>query len=61
MFKLSNIQKEIVEFLHKNRNHSVGIEAPTGCGKTIAYLSYVMSIPEKIIISTYTKALQEQV
>ncbi len=61
MFELSNIQKEIVEFLHKNRNHSVGIEAPTGCGKTIAYLSYVMSIPEKIIISTYTKALQEQV
>lgn len=37
------------------------IEAPTGTGKTIAYLLPALQSPRRVVISTGTKALQEQV
>ncbi|MEM5854089.1 MAG: DEAD/DEAH box helicase family protein, partial [Candidatus Aenigmatarchaeota archaeon] len=57
MIKLRPQQEVILNFMKK---HPVGaIEAPTGSGKTIAYLSYLSS--EKTLVSVHTKALQEQV
>lgn len=57
MLKLRPQQEVILNFMKK---HPAGaIEAPTGSGKTIAYLSYLSS--EKTLVSVHTKALQEQV
>jgi len=57
MLKLRPQQEVILSFMKKN---SAGaIEAPTGSGKTIAYLSFISS--EKTLVSVHTKALQEQV
>jgi ATP-dependent DNA helicase DinG len=36
-------------------------EAPTGTGKTLAYLIPAILFPHKVVISTGTKALQEQI
>lgn len=36
-------------------------EAPTGTGKTLAYLIPTLLADDKIVISTHTKALQEQI
>lgn len=37
------------------------IEAPTGTGKTLAYLLPLLSLGRKVIVSTATKALQDQI
>jgi ATP-dependent DNA helicase DinG len=53
---------EIIQALESK--HHLVIEAPTGVGKSIAYLVpailYALSTDRKAIISTYTKNLQEQ-
>ncbi len=53
---------EIIEALESG--HHLVIEAPTGVGKSIAYLVpailYALSSNRKAIVSTYTKNLQEQ-
>ncbi|MBF0613742.1 MAG: ATP-dependent DNA helicase [Magnetococcales bacterium] len=40
---------------------TVLIEAPTGTGKTLAYLVPLLSLEHKVIVSTATKALQDQI
>ena len=52
------MSKFIDEALHANQ--SVAIEAGTGIGKTIGYLMPLIRQNKKIIISTATKNLQEQ-
>jgi len=52
------MSKFIDEALHTNQ--SVAIEAGTGIGKTIGYLMPLIRQNKKIIISTATKNLQEQ-
>ena len=52
------MSKFIDEVLHTNQ--SVAIEAGTGIGKTIGYLMPLIRQNKKIIISTATKNLQEQ-
>lgn len=42
-------------------DHLALIEAPTGTGKTIAYLIPVLQTKRRVVISTGTKALQEQI
>ncbi|MBF0190396.1 MAG: ATP-dependent DNA helicase [Magnetococcales bacterium] len=37
------------------------VEAPTGTGKTLAYLLPLLSLGRKVIVSTATKALQDQI
>ncbi len=54
-------QKEIIEFIKASPARTLGIEAPTGTGKTIAYLSWIKENSVKTIISTFSKALQEQI
>ncbi len=49
-----------VEFALKNEEILL-YEAPTGTGKTIAYLIPVILYPHRVVISTGTKALQEQI
>ncbi len=58
---LNHAQKNILDFLNHVSGKTIGIEAPTGAGKTVAYLAYAIQIPLKVVISTFTKALQEQV
>ncbi|MBF0098154.1 MAG: ATP-dependent DNA helicase [Magnetococcales bacterium] len=40
---------------------SLIVEAPTGTGKTLAYLLPLLAMGESLIVSTATKALQEQI
>lgn len=66
MIPLSQIQQGIVEFLHHCSGRKVAVEAPTGTGKTVAYLHYINEMLargeiQKAVISTFTKALQEQI
>ncbi|MGB9808399.1 MAG: DEAD/DEAH box helicase [Thermosulfidibacteraceae bacterium] len=58
---LRESQKTIIEFLNHSPKKIVAVEAPTGSGKTIAYLKYATTWPGKVIISTFTKALQNQI
>jgi len=57
------ITKKILESFHKE-NHLL-IEAGTGTGKTVAYLLaaiyFAQTTKQKVVISTYTKNLQEQI
>ncbi len=41
-------------------NSCLAIEAPTGTGKTLAYLSAAVMAGKKVVVSTATKALQDQ-
>lgn len=41
--------------------HCLVVEAPTGTGKTLAYLLPLLAIGQSVIVSTATKALQEQI
>jgi ATP-dependent DNA helicase DinG len=50
---------EAVEHALQNRRHLI-VEAGTGTGKTLAYLVPVLRSGKRVIISTATKALQEQ-
>ncbi|MGC9100129.1 MAG: helicase C-terminal domain-containing protein [Caldisericum sp.] len=60
--KLREKQAEIINFLFHSSSKFKAVEAPTGVGKTLAYLIYALSSDySHIIISTYTKSLQEQV
>ncbi|MBF0162390.1 MAG: ATP-dependent DNA helicase [Magnetococcales bacterium] len=40
---------------------SLVVEAPTGTGKTLAYLLPVLAMGQSVIVSTATKALQDQI
>lgn len=57
---LNSAQEQILSFLKHSTARLVGVEAPTGTGKTVAYLKYAGEY-EKTIISTFTKSLQEQI
>ena len=50
---------ESVEAATENRRHLI-VEAGTGTGKTLAYLVPVMRSGRRVVISTGTKNLQEQ-
>lgn len=57
---LTPTQNEIIDFL----THSgpvVGVEAPTGTGKTVIYLKFAEQWQGKIIVSSFTKGLQHQI
>jgi len=51
---------EAVESALENRNHLI-VEAGTGTGKTLAYLVPILRCGERVVVSTGTKNLQEQV
>lgn len=51
---------EAVESALENRNHLI-VEAGTGTGKTLAYLVPILRHGERVVVSTGTKTLQEQV
>jgi|GEM_PF-3689478 len=56
-----NIAKD---FHNDEKTHDCMIESPTGTGKTNAYLAHAFSLiskGEKVVISTFTKNLQDQV
>jgi ATP-dependent DNA helicase DinG len=50
---------EIVDDAFRNRRHAI-VEAGTGTGKTLAYLVPALSSGRRVVISTATKSLQEQ-
>jgi ATP-dependent DNA helicase DinG len=50
---------ESVEAASENRRHLI-VEAGTGTGKTLAYLVPIMRSGRRVVISTGTKNLQEQ-
>ena len=58
---LRDKQKEIVAFLNKFKGKILGVEAPTGIGKTVAYLQFARKWDGKVIIAPSTKALQDQI
>lgn len=60
VLSLREEQYEIVHFLQNSTSNVLGIEAPTGIGKTVAYLYYASKWPGKVVISTFTKTLQHQ-
>ncbi|MBI4167124.1 MAG: ATP-dependent DNA helicase [Acidobacteria bacterium] len=51
---------EAVESALENRQHLI-VEAGTGTGKTLAYLVPILRCSERVVVSTGTKNLQEQV
>jgi ATP-dependent DNA helicase DinG len=51
---------EAVETALENRQHLI-VEAGTGTGKTLAYLVPILRRGERVVISTGTKTLQEQI
>lgn len=60
--KLFNNQVEIIKFLFQTSKKFKLVEAPTGSGKTIAYLIYSLSKNfQKIVISVSSKVLQQQI
>lgn len=61
--KLFPNQAKILKFLFQSTKKFKIVEAPTGCGKTIAYILYalVMEKFDKVIISVSTRLLQNQV
>ncbi|MBF0583185.1 MAG: ATP-dependent DNA helicase [Magnetococcales bacterium] len=54
----SRMAQLVVEAVVAER--SLVVEAPTGTGKTLAYLLPLLAIGQAVIVSTATKALQEQ-
>ena len=55
-------QLEMAELVHEafeKRNHAI-VEAGTGTGKTLAYLLPAICSGRRVVISTATKSLQEQ-
>ena len=50
----------LVKQAFENNHHQI-IEAGTGTGKTLAYLLPALDLDEKVVISTGTKNLQEQI
>ena len=50
---------ELVEEAFKRKQHAI-VEAGTGTGKTLAYLVPAIRSGERVVISTATKSLQEQ-
>lgn len=61
---LTTNQNKILSFLFHSTSKVKVVEAPTGSGKTLSFLIYAFSKNsdyDKIIISTYTKGLQNQV
>ena len=50
---------EIVEEAFQNKRHAV-VEAGTGTGKTLAYLLPLIRSGRRVVVSTATKSLQEQ-
>jgi ATP-dependent DNA helicase DinG len=50
----------IVEDALENRNHAI-VEAGTGTGKTLAYLVPALFHNQRLLVSTGTKALQDQI
>jgi len=59
---LYRVQEEIIDFILSSNAKVIGVEAGTGTGKSViqAYLSAKVFKEERILISTYTKNLQEQ-
>ncbi|WP_130469849.1 ATP-dependent DNA helicase, partial [Candidatus Magnetaquicoccus inordinatus] len=55
----SRMAQQVVEAVQTEK--SLIIEAPTGTGKTLAYLLPLLAMGESVIVSTATKALQEQI
>ena len=55
-------QLEMAEMVHDafEKHHHVIVEAGTGTGKTLAYLLPAISSGRRVVISTATKSLQEQ-
>jgi ATP-dependent DNA helicase DinG len=55
-------QLEMAEMVHDafQKHHHVIVEAGTGTGKTLAYLLPAISSGRRVVISTATKSLQEQ-
>lgn len=60
LLSLREEQREIIDFIQHSHSNVLGIEAPTGIGKTVAYLYYASQWPGKVVISTFTKTLQHQ-
>lgn len=62
-FKVRKYQKELSVFISESiDNYSISvIEAPTGSGKTLAYLIPVLMSDKKVIISTKSKQLMNQI
>jgi len=59
-FRPSQLQMaEIVEEAFRSRQHAV-VEAGTGTGKTLAYLIPAIRSGRRVVVSTATKSLQEQ-
>jgi len=57
-------QSKILSFLFHSKRKVKAIEAPTGTGKTLAYLVYILAKIQEYdyaVISTFTKALQDQI
>ena len=50
---------ELVESAFRNKRHAI-VEAGTGTGKTLAYLIPAIRSGRRVVISTATKSLQEQ-
>lgn len=61
-YKYRSVQGEIADLVQKGLDTGmpVFIEAPTGSGKTLSYLAPALMSGKRIIISTKTKALMEQ-
>lgn len=53
-------QKRMIEIINNADGGIFSIKAPTGTGKTFAYLIPLIEKDEKVIISTATKSLQDQ-
>ena len=55
-------QLEMAEAVHDafEKHHHVVVEAGTGTGKTLAYLIPAICSGRRVVISTATKSLQEQ-
>jgi ATP-dependent DNA helicase DinG len=61
--KKRKIQNRIADYIKANLDETnpTFIEAPTGSGKTIAYLLPLVAVGRKVVVSTTTKVLQEQI
>src|SRR2546426_6225489 len=59
-FRRSQLEMaEIVEDAFRNKHHAI-LEAGTGTGKTLAYLLPAIRSGRRVVVSTATKSLQEQ-
>ncbi|MBF0460156.1 MAG: ATP-dependent DNA helicase [Magnetococcales bacterium] len=55
----SRMAQRVVEAV--SAQHCLVVEAPTGTGKTLAYLLPLLAMGQSLIVSTATKALQDQI